>query len=62
MDIFEAVDPNSSTAQWPTEGSDDRDLDVALLTSGREAFAGFTNFAALQAMSSSSQHAPWRRD
>lgn len=61
MDVFPSVDPNTSSAQWPTDGSDDHDLDVALLMDGREAFAGFTNFAALQIMRNTSQHAPWRR-
>ena len=61
MDPFEPAEPYPNSEQWPTDGADDQDLDVGLLTCGREAFAGFTNLAVMQRLPTLDRAAPWRR-
>jgi hypothetical protein len=57
MDSFEPVEVEST----PREGLEDDDLNVALLTSSREAFAGFSNLAAMPPLPIRDRFAPWRQ-
>jgi hypothetical protein len=60
MGPFEPAE-HTNSEQWPTDGADDQDLDVGLLTCGREAFAGFTNLAVMQRLPMRDGPVPWRR-
>jgi len=61
MGPFEPAEPNTNNEPWPTDGVDDQDLDVGLLTCGREAFAGFTNLAVMQQLPTRERPVHWRR-
>ena len=59
------MDSSTPEPAEAVDGLDDNDLEVALLTSSREAFAGFANLGALPPMPRSWQPAdhaaPWRQ-
>jgi hypothetical protein len=53
MDSFEPVEMQNT-------GLEDDDLEVALLTSNREAFAGFANLGSMRPLPDQEFAAPWR--
>ncbi len=66
MDSFEPIDVYGTSAAAPAPGFqldrdlEDDELEVALLTSNREAFAGFWNLTAIAAWPARGDTAPWR--
>lgn len=57
MDSFEPVEVQNT----PRDDFEDDDLEVALLTSSREAVAGFSSLAAMLSLPTRGRAVPWRQ-